>query len=540
MATKYLASIFGKPTVSTPVTVQTKEHQIRNEAGGFVYSPDAWTLLHRFLILGSEGGSYYAREHAMTRENAKNVEALIEADGPRVVKAIVEISVAGRAPKNDPALFALAMCASFGDAETRAAALAALPAVARIGTHLFTFAEFLDGMRGWGRSVRSAVAKWYTDKPAADVAFQVAKYGQRNGWAHRDLLRLAHPKVAEDSAHNAVFHYATKGWESVGDTPHPDRDLVVLWALERLRRPTTEAEVLRMIDDYRLPMELIPSEKQTKAVYERMLETAGLTWLIRNLGSLSKQGVLAVGQYAGIDKVVGRITDQAAIRKARVHPLAILVAAKTYARGSGVRGGNSWTVVPQVVAALDDAFELAFRNVEPAGKRFVLGLDISGSMSSPEIAGMPGVTPMIGTAAMALITARTESNVTSMAFQTEFVPFPIGSRDSLSTVVKNMEIASRKMGATDCSLPMTWALKHKVQADAFVVYTDSQSWVGNHPDRALEQYRQKMGIDAKLIVCAMVANRFTIGDPNDKGTLSVAGFDTATPNIISQFAAGAL
>ena len=100
MAKKYLASIFGKPAVSTPVTVQTKEHQIRNEAGGFVYSPDAWTLLHRFLILGSEGGSYYAGEQSMTRENAKNVEALIEADGPRVVKAIVEVSVGGRAPKS--------------------------------------------------------------------------------------------------------------------------------------------------------------------------------------------------------------------------------------------------------------------------------------------------------------------------------------------------------------------------------------------------------------------------------------------------------
>ena len=35
-------------------------------------------------------------------------------------------------------------------------------------------------------------------------------------------------------------------------------------------------------------------------------------------------------------------------------------------------------------------------------------------------------------------------------------------------------------------------------------------------------------------------NRFTIGDPNDKGTLSVAGFDTATPDLISQFAAGSL
>jgi 60 kDa SS-A/Ro ribonucleoprotein len=537
---KYLTKVFGAPDASTPITVKTKEHQVRNEAGGYVYSPDAMTLLHRFLILGSEGGSYYAGELQLTRENAANVEALIKADGLAVVNAIVEVSEGGRAPKNDPALFALAMCASFGDAQTRSAALAALPRVARIGTHLFTFAQLMDGMRGWGRGLRSAVAKWYTEKPAGDVAFQVAKYGQRNGWSHRDLLRLSHPKVAQGSAHNAIFHYAVNGWESVGETPHPDTDLVILWALERLKLPITEAEVLRLIDTYRLPMELIPSEKQTAAVYERMLETAGLTWLIRNLGNLTKHGVLKEGQHTNLNKIVSRIVNADAIRKARIHPLAILVAAKTYARGSGVRGGGTWPVLPRIVTALDDAFELAFRNVTPSGKRFVLGLDISGSMSYPDIAGMPGISPMIGTAAMALITARTERQVTSMAFETQFVPFPIGHRDTLSTVVENMAKASNRMGGTDCALPMTWALKNKVEADAFVIYTDSQSWAGTHPDKALEQYRQKMGIDARLIVCAMVANRFTIGDPNDKGTLSVAGFDTATPDLISQFAAGSL
>ncbi len=546
MAVNYLRRVFGKPPASSPVSTRTAAHQVENEAGGFVYSPDAMPYgphgarLHRFLILGSEGGSYYASEMKLTRENAKNIEAFVSADGLAVVRAIVEVSEAGRAPKNDPALFALAMCASFGDKNTRVAALSALPRVARIGTHLFHFAEYLEGMRGWGRGVRSAIGKWYTEKPAADVAFQVAKYGQRDGWSHRDMLRLAHPKVAEGSAHNTIFHYVTKGWDSVGDEPHPDPALVTLLALERLKRPITEPEVLRLIDEYHLPMEMIPSEKQTSKVYERVAETAGLTWLIRNLGNLSKHGVIATGRYGKLNTIVGRITDQESIRKARIHPLAVLVAARTYARGAGVRGGNTWTVVPQIVTALDDAFEMAFQNIEPAGKRFLLGLDISGSMASPDIAGMPGVTPMIGTAAMALITARTERSVTSMAFQTQFVPFPIGRRDSLSTVVKNMEIASRDMGGTDCSLPMNWALEHKVETDAFVVYTDSQSWYGGHPDQALNAYRQKMGIDAKLIVCAMVANRFTIGDPNDRGTLSVAGFDIATPNIISQFAAGAL
>ena len=69
----------------------------------------------------------------------------------------MRVSREGRAPKNDPALFALALAAGLGDEATRKAALEALPQVARTGTHLFQFASFVEGFRGWGRSLRRAV-----------------------------------------------------------------------------------------------------------------------------------------------------------------------------------------------------------------------------------------------------------------------------------------------------------------------------------------------------------------------------------------------
>src|SRR5215470_16219477 len=113
--------------------------QVLNSAGGFVFAVDCWTRLDRFLILGSEGGSYYASERKLTIENANAVAECIDKDGVRVIDRIVEISDAGRAPKNDPAIFALAMCAKLGDDKTRKAALRALPQVCRIGTHLYHF-----------------------------------------------------------------------------------------------------------------------------------------------------------------------------------------------------------------------------------------------------------------------------------------------------------------------------------------------------------------------------------------------------------------
>ena len=61
--------------------------QVPNSAGGHAWAVDDWTRLSRFLILGSEGGSFYAGEYSLTRENAEALERCLEADGPRTVEA---------------------------------------------------------------------------------------------------------------------------------------------------------------------------------------------------------------------------------------------------------------------------------------------------------------------------------------------------------------------------------------------------------------------------------------------------------------------
>jgi 60 kDa SS-A/Ro ribonucleoprotein len=86
---------------------------------------------------------------------------------------------------------------------------------------------------------------------------------------------------------------------------------------------------------------------------------------------------------------------------------------------------------------------------------------------------------------------------------------------------------------------MIYARKKKLKVDVFIVYTDNETWVGKiHPAKALQDYRKVMGIDARLIVCGMAANEFTIADPNDAGMLDMAGFDTAAPEIIRTFSLG--
>ncbi|HKW12799.1 MAG TPA: TROVE domain-containing protein, partial [Gemmatimonadaceae bacterium] len=294
-------------------------NQVPNSAGGYAWAVDKWTRLERFLVLGTEGGTYYVGERALTRENAQSVVECIAEDGPRVVSRVVEISTSGRAPKNDPALFVLAMASGLGDDVTRALALTALPTVARTGTHLFHWLEFVRAFRGWGRGVRTAVSRWYTRQAPSDLAYQLLKYQTRDGWAHRDALRLAHPK-APSVTHELLFRYAVKGWEGVIELKG-GADLEFMERIEAVQalRHMAPNDAARIIRIYRLTREMVPTELLTHAVvWEALLDRMPLTALVRNLGVMSKVGLLVPGSDA-VRMVAARLNERTAIRRARVH-----------------------------------------------------------------------------------------------------------------------------------------------------------------------------------------------------------------------------
>ena len=563
-----------KGSVNTKATPQTQAIPGReadmaaNNAGGFSFVLNPWDTLDRFLILGTEGGTYYTTEQKLTKAGAQNAINLIRQDGIRVVNRVVEISDQGRAPKNDPALFVLALAASADDEKVRRAALEALPKVARIGTHLFHFAAFVENFRGWGRALRKAVGNWYLNQDLDRLANQVIKFQQRDGWSNRDLLRLAHPQT-NDPKRDAILRWAVGGMDAVGNTQHvqkvkgqqrvtPRADLSgslhqQILAFEAAKTASVN-EVIQLIQDHNLPREAIPTQHLNDArVWEALLERMPMTAMIRNLATMTRVGLLTP-MSAAERKVREQLANGDALRKARVHPIQILSAQLTYSAGRGARGSNTWTPVRGVVDALDAAFYTSFGNVTPTGKNTLLALDISGSMTMGEIAGVPGLTPRVASAAMALITANVESSYEFIGFSTgarawsasgnpsrgygyggsSVIPLQISPRMRLDDVCKYVN--GMPFAGTDCSLPILYAKAHKLPVESFSVYTDNETYAGSvHPNQALKDYRQSTGLAAKLAVVGMTATNFTIADPRDAGMLDVVGFDTAAPQIMSDF-----
>lgn len=514
---------------ATPQTQRAHPDQVINNAGGYTFALDNMKRLERFLILGSDGNTFYQTAKALTRENAKVVEECWRDNPALTAGTIMDISDAGRAPKNDPAIFALALGVVSPNDEARKYAYAAVPRVCRTGTHIMQFVAtaLAFGKKG-SRGMKRAVGDWYQDKALDDLAYQVVKYRQREGMTHQMILSMFRPKPAT-YGRGALYRWLVGKDVDVAALPG------IVGAHLAAMKTETAKELIPIIADFpSLPWEAMPTWAKGNAEVQRaVVHNMPMTALIRNLGNLTRMDVI---KPLSDDEatVVARLGDENQIRKARVHPLAVLTASTVYGSGRGLKGGGSWSPNQSVMSALEKAFYMAFQNVVPSGKRTLLALDVSGSMGGGSVGGSP-LTPRAASAAMALVTMRTEPSTHVIGFTGGTKPLNIHPGMSLSNVVGVM--SHLPFDTTDCAQPMLYAMSRNLMVDTFVIYTDSETYHGAiHPYEALRRYRKQTGIPAKLIVVGMTSTGFTIANPSDAGMLDVVGFDASAPAVMADFA----
>lgn len=544
----------------TPIPTQMERadaRQVENNAGGFVYQVRDPERLRRFLVLGTEGGTFYASQRDLTKVNVDFLKAYAAKDPVVFYNVLAEANSGNIVPRHSTILLALAILYTHGvervddKTERNVAAAAIAPnfdTFVRTGTHLFEFVDYVTQYRGWGRGLRSMIAAWYKNKPAEDLAYQVTKYRQRGGWTHRDLLRKTHPQVEKGSPLANVFDYVTHGRLHFAE----GEEATVLDEAVIAEFESVKAKTLEPTQATRLTWEMLPTESLTDPeVWINLMRQNNLpyTALLRNLGRMTSIGVFH-GAQATRD-AVARLSDKQYVTRARVHPFQVLTALKTYTSGRGFRGSLTWTPKQQIVDALDAAFYASFGNVQATGKRTLIALDVSGSMGSPLMDS--NVTAREGSTAMAMATIAADPDTTdTIAFTSggwtppgeargwhrgSIVELGLSPRRRLDDIVR--ETSRLPFGGTDCALPITWALAHKKVYDTFVVYTDNETWAGGvQPMDALRTYRAQVNRDARLVVVGMTATEFTIADPNDAGALDVVGFDASAPSLISNFSSG--
>jgi 60 kDa SS-A/Ro ribonucleoprotein len=303
-------------------------------------------------------GKFECLERFLTDGNEHDVESvrgLLATDGLNVVQQVAGFSTAGRPPKPNPALFVLALAASpcCAAAQTNSAALAALPQVVRSGDELLAFAAYVDQYRGWGRALRTAIANWYLSRPPRDLATDLLRATEFRGWSHSDLLRLSHPKPVSPE-HRALFQWAVDGqlghWSAGVDRNGPLRQV---FAYEQLRTTRSEAEAVRLVEEYKLTHDMIPEPwRNSKAIWDALLFDMPYPDLVQNLVTLAKIGVL--GPHSDTSPLIAaRLSSRDRIVRSGLVPEQINEALSEYRAGAG------WEPVRAVVEALEHATAVA-------------------------------------------------------------------------------------------------------------------------------------------------------------------------------------
>lgn len=525
----------SKPTPQSKPLRGREAEQSKNAAGGYTFLLDPLGRLRRFLIIGTEKGTFYQSEADLTEEGIGACEAAVKHDGAASVELIRHVSKERLAAKRSPTMFALAVAAKLGDDATRSAAYDAVAEVCGTPTDLFDWLECVKALGGFGSGVQRAIRLWYAARDPSRLAYQMSKYRNREGWTHADALRIAHPPMSE-SEHGQLFAWATwyadKKRKDGTPVERPaifyaaecaaDSWAAPVWAYERAQT-VGEVELIRLIETHNLPRECIPTEHlKSPGVWGALLRRMPMTAMLRNLGNFGKHGLLT--PFSDGEKSVLASLEGEAFDKAKPHPVQILLALGQYMSGHGQKGSGSWTPNPRIGEALGAATKRAFRHATPTGKRVVVAIDLSCSMSAAcsSAPALPcwGVAKVLGDAFKTI-----EKNVLLLGF---------GER---CTTLDVSQIVGPTFGGTDCSRPFSYCMNSKIEADLFVLFTDNETWAGSvHPCDALDKYRKKINENAKAVSVAMTATKGSIADPKSAAWLSVVGLDASFPQLVQEWA----
>lgn len=532
-----MANVYTSPRRAIP-----GRDMVPNSAGGYGFKLDIWERLNRFLILGSEGGTYYIRQQLLTEQNASGVIQCLREDSMRVVLEAHRINTENLAPKTDQQLFVMALALMHGDSASKKAVRQLLPDMLRTGIHLLHFAAMCKSLGGWNRTKRSILRNWMRSHEPEALAFQMVKYTSRDGWSMRDVLRVSHTKPPTDS-YDAIFAWACKGGASHKRVALPE---MLRIHVDMQRSITAEKsgedgdasfmdEVCYALDRG-LPMEALPKELLVNdEVWYELAMRMPVGALLRNLGNLTGRGIVRDwrmddGSRQPVRVICNKLVDPEVLQRARLHPFAILLALLVYQSGAGLRGNKTWRPVGQVVEALEHAYDIAAGYTAPTNKRLKVCTDISGSMWMHQCIGTP-LTAATAASAVAITIGRHEPNAEVVVFD--------NARERRLNITRRSrmrDMLPAKGGGTDLAVPIWSALTSKKFYDAFILLTDNETWAGRaHASQVLETYRAEVNPHAKLICASMAANDATIVDPDDPLSLGVAGLDANLPLLIAGF-----
>jgi len=500
-----------------------------NQAGGLAYRLGPKHALAQLAATGCLSNTYYATGEAQI----ETVIALVEQVDDNVFLAKLALYSRQRAMMKDmPAALLLAL-------STRDSKLfrQTFPRIVDNGRVLRTLFQFLRagtfGRRSLSYSLQRAFQRWLNEANVG--ALLSASIGHDPSL--RDIMRMARP-TPPDNARRALFGWLTDRpvakWAPAteSDLPAEVRDLTAF------RRAETEEQQLEILERNRFRWDLLADSARGKAVWKAIARQMGPQALRMNLNTLQRHGVLE--DQAMVAYVAGRLGDAEEVRRGRQFPYQYFAAFL-----------NAESQIPAAIRqGLESAAELACGNVPELPGPVLIGVDVSGSMSSPVTGvsgrGTPSKVRCVDVAGLfaAAILRRNPTSIL-VPFDTQAHQVTVAANEGILPLARRL--AAYGGGGTDCSIPLSTAntTYHNRQLAGVVLISDNESWVGTGrygSTRVMEEWSRFVGNQGRLstpwsprLVCIDLQSYTTTQAQESADILNVGGFSDSVFEVINGF-----
>ncbi|MFC0676722.1 RNA-binding protein [Lysobacter korlensis] len=393
---------------------------------------------------------------------------------------------------------------------------AAFPRVVTNGRMLRNVVQILRsgrvGRKSLGSRPKRLVQEWIAN--ASTDALVAAAVGQRPSLA--DVIRMVHPKPA-DAEREALY-----AW--IVGRPYREEALpATVQAYEAFKREPTGPLP-------ELPFQYYTSLPLTREHWTTLARRASWQTLRMNLNTFARNGVFEDASVAA--EVATRLRDPAAIARARVFPYQLLMAYRAAA-----------SLPPAITEALQDAMEVATRQVARIAGNVTVAVDVSGSMASPVTGYRRGSTTAARCVDVAALVAasllRTNPNARVLPFDTEVRDIRLNPRDSV--VTQAGQLAALCGGGTSVSAPLARLNKDKAKVDLVVLVSDNESWRdtrGGATQTMREWSRLKARCPDARLVCIDLQPYTTSQTVEREDVLHVGGFSDAVFELLSAHVGG--
>jgi 60 kDa SS-A/Ro ribonucleoprotein len=253
-----------------------------------------------------------------------------------------------------------------------------------------------------------------------------------------------------------------------------------------------------------------------------------------NLNTFARHGVFEEPGMAEL--VARRLSDPELVEKARVFPYQLMAAYQT----------TDQRVPAEVRDALQDALEIAVRNVPRVPGKVYVFPDVSGSMASPVTGYRKGSTSAVRCVDVAALVAaavlRRNPRAEVIPFEEDVVSLSLNARDSVLTNAQ--KLAAVGGGGTNCGAPLALLNKRRAEGDLVIYVSDNQSWVDAGGGRGTETMRQwnafKQRNPRARLACVDLQPYGTTQAQEREDVLNIGGFSDQVFGLVAEFAEGGL